>query len=143
MDNYDFFVNADLSISFCKIIFSIQELEKDIKELTENCYDKYNKKMAISECIEKLADIIPKKQRNTILSIIKLRNYLVHEFFYDNGIKLKNIKIKKYRFTGDYKKDFDLILKIIFELHDYIDNKIENDQLKRPNIIENNYEIQL
>lgn len=99
--------------------------------------------MSISTCIGNLTDIIPENKRNTILNIINLRNYLVHEFFYDNGEKLKTMNIKEYRFTGNYKKDFDLILNIIFELHDYIDNKIEKDELKRPNIIENNYEIRL
>lgn len=143
MDKHDFFVNADLSILFCKIIFSIQELEINIKKLTKEKYIKYKDNMSISTCIGNLTDIIPENQRNTILDIINLRNYLVHKFFYDNGEKLKTMNIKEYRFTGNYKKDFDLISNIIFELHDYIDNKIEKDELKRPNIIENNYEIRL
>lgn len=141
MDRDDFFIDAELSILFCKIIFSIQELENKIKQLAKKHCCNYNNSMLTSKCIDALNELIYEQQRDIMKQIIDLRNYIVHEFFYDNGKKLKDIKIGKYSFVGDNKKDFDLILNIIYEALDYIDNFSDNEQTKRPNIIENNYEI--
>lgn len=60
MDKHDFFVNADLSILFYKIIFSIQELEISIQKPAR---EKYNNNLSITTCVKKFNHIIPENKK--------------------------------------------------------------------------------
>lgn len=146
----DFFNDHDLAYLFCEVIAAVQEVESLIDNLADKHKSQFDKKLFSkafknkSKIIDELVknNISTKEQGEKLKQIIKLRNYLAHSYFVDEGKRLSNYEIQgDCHFVGTCKEDLEIAKKVIFEVNDYYSNLLEESDIKRPNIIDGNFNL--